>query len=87
MTKNLTGEQRNGNSGERYGIAGKNGGIIQGMSGSPIIQNGKLIGAVTHVFVHGFDKRIRHFYGKMLKELKNGENGRKRCRNTTAKFS
>lgn len=27
------------------------GGIIQGMSGSPIIQNGKLIGAVTHVFV------------------------------------
>lgn len=28
------------------------GGIIQGMSGSPIIQNGKLIGAVTHVFVN-----------------------------------
>ena len=27
------------------------GGIVQGMSGSPIIQNGKLIGAVTHVFV------------------------------------
>ncbi|MDD4815844.1 MAG: SpoIVB peptidase [Clostridia bacterium] len=27
------------------------GGILQGMSGSPIIQNGKLIGAVTHVFV------------------------------------
>lgn len=27
-------------------------GIIQGMSGSPIIQDGKLIGAVTHVFVH-----------------------------------
>ena len=27
----------------------KTGGIIQGMSGSPIIQNGKLIGAVTHV--------------------------------------
>lgn len=29
----------------------KTGGIIQGMSGSPILQNGKLIGAVTHVFV------------------------------------
>lgn len=29
----------------------KSGGIIQGMSGSPIIQNGRLIGAVTHVFV------------------------------------
>lgn len=30
----------------------KTGGIIQGMSGSPIIQNGKVIGAVTHVFVN-----------------------------------
>ena len=30
----------------------KTGGIIQGMSGSPIIQNGKLVGAVTHVFVN-----------------------------------
>jgi len=30
----------------------KAGGIIQGMSGSPVIQNGKLIGAVTHVFVN-----------------------------------
>jgi stage IV sporulation protein B len=28
------------------------GGIIQGMSGSPIIQNGKLVGAVTHVFIN-----------------------------------
>ena len=27
------------------------GGIVQGMSGSPILQNGRLIGAVTHVFV------------------------------------
>ncbi len=30
----------------------KTGGIVQGMSGSPIIQNGKVIGAVTHVFVN-----------------------------------
>lgn len=30
----------------------KTGGILQGMSGSPIIQNGKLVGAVTHVFVN-----------------------------------
>lgn len=30
----------------------KTGGIIQGMSGSPIIQNGKLVGAVTHVFLN-----------------------------------
>ena len=30
----------------------KAGGILQGMSGSPIIQNGKIVGAVTHVFVN-----------------------------------
>lgn len=30
----------------------KTGGIVQGMSGSPIIQNGKIVGAVTHVFVN-----------------------------------
>ncbi|MDD4839078.1 MAG: SpoIVB peptidase [Clostridia bacterium] len=34
------------------------GGIVQGMSGSPIVQNGKLVGAVTHVFIndptHGY---------------------------------
>ena len=28
------------------------GGILQGMSGSPVIQDGKLVGAVTHVFVN-----------------------------------
>ena len=33
-------------------LLSKTGGIVQGMSGSPIIQNGKLIGAVTHVFVN-----------------------------------
>ncbi len=30
----------------------RTGGIVQGMSGSPILQNGKLVGAVTHVFVN-----------------------------------
>ena len=30
----------------------KTGGIVQGMSGSPIIQDGRLIGAVTHVMVN-----------------------------------
>ena len=29
----------------------KTGGIVQGMSGSPIMQDGKIIGAVTHVLV------------------------------------
>ncbi len=33
------------------GLINKTGGIVQGMSGSPIIQNEKIIGAVTHVFV------------------------------------
>ena len=32
-------------------LLAKTGGIVQGMSGSPIIQNGKLVGAVTHVLV------------------------------------
>ncbi len=32
-------------------LLNKTGGIVQGMSGSPIIQNGKIVGAVTHVFV------------------------------------
>ena len=30
----------------------KTGGIVQGMSGSPIVQDGKLVGAVTHVFIN-----------------------------------
>jgi stage IV sporulation protein B len=32
-------------------LIAQTGGIVQGMSGSPIIQNGKLVGAVTHVLV------------------------------------
>jgi hypothetical protein len=43
-------------------LLAKTGGIIQGMSGSPIIQNGKLFGAVTHVLVDRSDRRLRHFY-------------------------
>lgn len=37
---------------EDKALLDKTGGIVQGMSGSPIVQNGKLIGAVTHVFVN-----------------------------------
>ncbi len=33
-------------------LISKTGGIVQGMSGSPIVQNGKLVGAVTHVFIN-----------------------------------
>ena len=32
-------------------LLARTGGIVQGMSGSPVMQDGKLIGAVTHVFV------------------------------------
>ena len=46
----------------------KTGGIIQGMSGSPIIQSGKLIGAVTHVFVQDSTKGYGIFIENMLKE-------------------
>lgn len=43
------------------------GGILQGMSGSPIIQDGKLIGAVTHVFVEDSSKGYGIFVENMLK--------------------
>ena len=33
-------------------LISETGGIVQGMSGSPIVQDGKLIGAVTHVFLN-----------------------------------
>ena len=42
------------------------GGIVQGMSGSPIIQNGKLIGAVTHVLVDNPEKGYGIFIENML---------------------
>lgn len=42
------------------------GGIVQGMSGSPIIQNGKVIGAVTHVFVQDAGKGYGIFIEQML---------------------
>jgi stage IV sporulation protein B len=46
----------------------KTGGIVQGMSGSPIMQNGKIIGAVTHVFVHDPAKGYGCFVDWMLME-------------------
>ncbi len=52
----------------------KAGGIVQGMSGSPIIQNGKLIGAVTHVFVtdplKGYGISIKNMISSMPDILK-----------------
>ena len=48
----------------------KTGGIIQGMSGSPILQNSKLIGAVTHVFVDDPSGGYGIFAENMLKTSK-----------------
>lgn len=45
------------------------GGIVQGMSGSPIIQNGKLVGAVTHVFVQDSTKGFGVFIENMLEHV------------------
>lgn len=44
------------------------GGIVQGMSGCPIIQNGKLVGAVTHVFTEDPKSGYGIFAGTMLEE-------------------
>ncbi len=49
----------------------KTGGVVQGMSGSPIIQDNKIVGAVTHVIVNDSTKGYGIFITTMLKE---GEN-------------
>lgn len=46
----------------------KTGGIVQGMSGSPIIQNGKLVGALTHVIVDNPEKGYGIFAEKMVEQ-------------------
>ena len=51
----------------------KTGGIIQGMSGSPIIQDGKFVGAVTHVMVNNPEKGYGIFADTMLKQMKEVE--------------
>ncbi len=49
-------------------LIARTGGIIQGMSGSPIVQNGRLVGAVTHVFVNDPTKGYGVFAENMLIE-------------------
>ena len=44
------------------------GGIVQGMSGSPIVQNGKLIGAITHVFINDPERGFGIFIENMINE-------------------
>lgn len=49
----------------------KTGGIIQGMSGSPIVQNGKLVGAVTHVFLNDPLRGYGVFIENMIEDMSN----------------
>lgn len=53
-------------------LLNKTGGIVQGMSGSPIIQNGKIIGAVTHVLVDSVKKGYGIYIDFMLQVAKKG---------------
>ena len=51
----------------------KTGGIIQGMSGSPIIQNGRFVGAVTHVLVNNPTQGYAVFADMMIKQMREVE--------------
>ena len=50
-------------------LLSKTGGIVQGMSGSPIIQEGKIIGAVTHVMINDPTKGYGIFIENMLNAI------------------
>lgn len=50
-------------------LLNRTGGIIQGMSGSPVIQNGKFCGAITHVFVKNPTIGYAVFADRMISEL------------------
>ena len=47
----------------------KTGGIVQGMSGAPIIQNGKFVGAITHVLVNNPKQGYALFGETMIKQM------------------
>ena len=49
----------------------KTGGIIQGMSGAPIVQNGKFIGAITHVLINNPKQGYALFGETMIKQMNN----------------
>ncbi len=69
---NLTSTDRNKNMVIRVTdsrLLALTGGIVAGFSGSPIVQNGKLVGAVTHVFVNQVDKGYGIFATNMLETM------------------
>ena len=55
-------------------LIAKTGGIVQGMSGSPILQNGRIVGAVTHVLINDPTRGYGIFIENML-EAAGGGNG------------
>ena len=54
-------------------LISKTGGIVQGMSGSPVIQNGMLVGAITHVIVDNPTKGYGIFAETMMDSLENAK--------------
>ena len=54
-------------------LLNRTGGIIQGMSGSPIIQNGKFVGAITHVLVNNPKEGYAVFGDIMIKKMREVE--------------
>lgn len=50
-------------------LISKTGGIVQGMSGSPIIQDGKLVGAITHVFLNDPTRGYAVFIENMIEDM------------------
>lgn len=50
-------------------LLNKTGGIVQGMSGSPIVQDGKLVGAVTHVFLNDPTRGYGVFVENMIQDM------------------
>lgn len=66
-TKNKTKNLQIAATDER--LLSKTGGIVQGMSGSPILQNGKLVGAVTHVLITNSAKGYGIFAQNMYDDM------------------
>lgn len=52
-------------------LISKTGGIVQGMSGAPIVQNGKLIGCITHVLLDDPLRGYGAFIENMIKDMEN----------------
>ena len=52
-------------------LLAQTGGIVQGMSGSPILQNGMLVGSVTHVFVNDPTRGFGIFAETIYNDAKN----------------